>query len=215
MSDKIKDLAQKVANEIEETVGNKYGFHNITLDIVEDDFVISEEEKWSDYFYIRVSRSSFEVTSLKMKRKQSFSEITECCNTVVSILKKYSKHFDKIFGVKLETIQDFVDNVVTLLDSGIDKRYCIGKTEKTQNSWNNSERVDEYGLLFNPACFFSIEFDDDAKQYEGKSNMKFYCEWDRDTISPEILSKFLCDIVDVNKDYIQRCIDEMKENKDE
>ena len=210
MADKIRELTEKVASEIEGYL-ESYGVRDLEVAIVEDNFVVKEkDDHWSDDFYCRVNRSSFEVEQLRMKRKESLQRINECAQLVVNTLSVYAKDFDKIFGVKLETIDDFKKNVVQLLDSGIDKRYCIGKEVEDTNAWSLNKRTDEYGLLFNPACFCSIEFDDVAKQYEGKSNMKFYIEWDRNTISPEVLGKFLCDIVDVNKDYIQRCVDEGK-----
>lgn len=213
MADKIRELTDKVAKELEGYLEG-YGIRDLEVCIVEDNFVVKEKEDiYSDYFYIRINRSSFEVEDLKMKRKESLQRINDCAKLVVNTLSVYAEEFNNIFGVKLETINDFKKNVVQLLDSGIDKRYCIGKQEKRTASWSNNEIVDEYGILFNPSCFFSIEFDDDAKKYEGKSNMKFYCEWDRDTIEPEKMGKFLCEIVEVNKEYIERCIKEGKENK--
>ena len=102
-----------------------------------------------------------------------------------------------------------------LLESCIEKRYVIGKIVKSKSDWNNSERTDEYGIIFDPSGFLSIEFDDDDKKFNGKSNMKFYCEFDRDTIDPQVLGDFFCKIVDVNRDSIERYIEESKGKKDE
>ncbi len=214
MADKIRELTEKVAKELEGYLED-YGVRDLEVCIVEDNFVVKEkEDHWSSYFYCKVNRSSYEVEALEMKKKESLQRINDCAQLVVNTLSVHAKEFDNIFGVKLETIDDFKYSVVQLLDSGIDKRYCIGKVVKRQNSWSNNETFDEYGILFNPACFFSIEFDDEAKKNEEKSHMKFYCEWDRDTIDPEKMGKFLCDIVDVNKDYILRCIEEGKRKED-
>lgn len=68
-----------------------------------------------------------------MKRKESLQRINECAQLVVNTLSVYAKDFDKIFGVKLETIDDFKKNVVQLLDSGIDKRYCIGIVKESRD----------------------------------------------------------------------------------
>ena len=207
------------ADEIVENIKDDYSSirtHNIELAVVEDDFLLKEKEDYySRNFYMKINRSTYEVTKLELGAKYSLAEINNFCDRVVTILKKYGKDFDAVFGVKLETIEDFKKNVVMLLESCIEKRYVIGKIVKSESSWNNSERTDEYGIIFDPSGFLSIEFDDDDKKFNGKSNMKFYCEFDRDTIDPQVLGDFFCKIVDVNKDSIERYIEESKGKKDE
>ena len=133
MADKIRELTEKVAKEIEGYL-ESYGVRDLEVAIVEDNFVVKEkDDHWSDYFYCRVNRSSFEVEQLRMKRKESLQRINECAQLVVNTLSVYAKDFDKIFGVKLETIDDFKKNVVQLLDSGIDKRYCIGIVKESRD----------------------------------------------------------------------------------
>ena len=215
----MRDLIEKVKNEIVENIKDDYNSirtHNIELTVVEDDFLLKEKEDYySRNFYMKVNRSTYEVTKLELGAKYSLAEINNFCDRVVTILKKYGKDFDAIFGVKLETIEDFKKNVVMLLESCIEKRYVIGKIVKSESSWNNSERTDEYGIIFDPSGFLSIEFDDDDKKFNGKSNMKFYCEFDRDTIDPQVLGDFFCKIIDVNKDSIERYIEESKEKKND
>lgn len=130
----MRDLIEKVKSEIVENIKDDYSSirtHNIELAVVEDDFLLKEKEDYySRNFYMKVNRSTYEVTKLELGAKYSLAEINNFCDRVVTILKKYGKDFDAIFGVKLETIEDFKKNVVMLLESCIEKKICYWKNSK-------------------------------------------------------------------------------------
>lgn len=210
----MKELLEKVGKELYDYI-NASGIvkvgGSLTLSIVEDNFVIKEDRSYGDYLYMVVNRSTWEVDKISMGKQVSLKEINEFCKLIINALSVHAAEFDKVFGVKLESIEDFQNNVVKLLESGIDKRYVIGKKVKREKHWSDSQDYfDEYGIVFNPKDFFSIDFDRDDER-DGANNQKFYCEWARETIDAESLGLLLGKIVEKNKDIINRYIEEGKE----
>lgn len=211
----MKELLDKVGKEIYNYINDsgiiKVG-GSLTLSIVEDNFVIKEDRSYGDYLYMVINRSTWEVDKVSMGKQVSLKDINTFCQLIINALSVHATEFDEIFGVKLESIDDFKQNVVKLLESGIDKRYVIGKKVKRERShWQDSDYFDEYGIVFNPKDFFNIEFERDDEKYNNGENLKFYCEWRKDTIDAEALGNMLIKIVEKNKDIINKYIEEGKE----
>lgn len=216
MKDKIetvlgmRDLTLDVQNEIIETVGDDFSeIKNSELLIVEDDFVIKPNDNFYNNFYMKINRSSYEVVEVRTYNRYPLNKLNTICETIVNILHTHSTEFDKIFGVKLETIEDFINNVEMLLEAAIERRYVIGKI--VPRGYGDS--YDEYGIIFDPSCFFSIEYTDEDKKYYGKSKMRCYVEFDKETIEPKDLADFLIKIILKNKETINKYIEEGKDNE--
>ena len=90
----MRNLIEKVKNEIVENIKDDYSSirtHNIELAVVEDDFLLKEKEDYySRNFYMKVNRSTYEVTKLELGAKYSLAEINNFCDRVVTnlVLKK-------------------------------------------------------------------------------------------------------------------------------
>lgn len=217
MKDKIetvlgmRDLTLKVQNEIIEKIEDKMpDSKKCELSVIEDDFVLKPDNLNYNDFYIKINRSNYEVIQFRSYNKYSLSVINEICNNIVEILKQYETDFNKLFGIKLETIEDFEKHCKFLLDAAIEKRYVIGKIVKR----SYSDSYDEYGIVFEPSGFFDISFTDEDKQYYGKSKMRCYVEFDRETIDTQDLADFLIKIVEKNKETINKYIEEGKNDKE-
>lgn len=204
----IKELVDKVANELEELL-ESYNVRNLVVEILEDYFVVREKDTvYSDYFFCKLRRNDYEVVEIKMKKKESLQRINECATIIQNKLALYSEEFNKLFGISIKTLDELKENMKYLLDSAIDKNYKIGKEVKRE--W--SESKDFYGVVLNPSGFFDIVFTDEDKRYYNKSNMRFYCEFDRDTIDVDAMADFLCKIIDRNMDCLEKYYKEGLEN---
>lgn len=207
----IRDLTLEVQNKIIDKVNKD--FNDITrteLCIIDDDFVIKPEDSSYSHFYMKINRSNYEVLEFRTEKKYSLQVINEVVTNIIGILKEYEENFNKVFGIKLETIDDFVKHCEFLIDASIEKRYVIGKLVKR----SYSDSYDEYGIIFDPSCFFSIEYTDEDKKYYGKSHMRCYVEFDKDTIDTKELADFLIKIVLKNKETIEKYIEESKNEQD-
>ena len=203
----VKELISKVQEEIISTVNNEMpDIKNCELSIVEDDFILQPDNSHYSNTYIKINRSNYTVEEFRTYNRYSLSTINNVCKYIVDILMSHKLDFDKLFGVKLESVDDFIKNVEFLLDAGIEKRYVIGKIVK--RSYGDS--FDEYGIVFDPSCFFDISFTEEDKQYFGKSHMRCYIEFDKNTINTKDLADFLIKIVEKNKDTINKYVEEYK-----
>lgn len=204
----IKELVDKVASELEELL-ESYNVRNLIVEILEDYFVVREKDTvYSDYFFCKLRRNDYEVVEIKMKKKESLQKINECATIIQNKLALHSEEFNKLFGISIKTLDELKENMKYLLDSAIDKNYKIGKEVKRE--W--SESKDFYGVVLNPSGFFDIVFTDEDKRYYNKSNMRFYCEFDRDTIDVDAMADFLCKIIDRNMDCLEKYYKEGLEN---
>ena len=217
MKDKIetvlsmRDLTLKVQNEIIEKIGDKMpDSKKCELSVVEDDFVLMPDNSNYSNFYVKINRSNYEVIEFRSYNRYSLAVINEVCNEIVSVLKKYETDFNKLFGIKLETVEDFEKHCKFLLDAAIEKRYVIGMIKKR----GYGDSYDEYGIVFEPSGFFDISFTDEDKRYYDKSRMRCYIEFDKETIDTQDLADFLIKIVEKNKATIEKYIEEGKNGKD-
>ena len=136
MKEKLLEVQKKLYENLKDTY--KIWGNNVLFDIVNDDFVIKEDKDWGDYLYLKIDRKTFEVINIKAGKDISLKEINQLCEDVITIIKEFEEDFNKLFGVKLNTIEDFKENIKMLLDSAIDRKYVLGKTTKKKN-WEGKE----------------------------------------------------------------------------
>ena len=197
----MRDLIDKVAIDLKEKL-EEFNVRDLEVNVLEDYFVVKEKDTFfSDYFYCKVDRSNYEVVEIKMKRKESLQKINECAKIIVDELSAHAEDFNKLFGLSIKTLDDLKNNMVFLLDSAIDKNYRIGM-EVPSNNWSDTKYF--YGVSINPSGWFDISFTTEDKQSRNKENMRFYCEFEKDTIDVNVMADFLCKIIDKNIDCLEK-----------
>jgi hypothetical protein len=201
MKEQIKEIQKELYESLKDTY--KIWSNNVKFDIVEDDFIIKEDKDWGDYLYLKIDRKTYEIVEIKTAKNMALKEINNMCDSIVEILKKHEEKFNQIFGVKLNTIEDFKKNIKMLLDSAIDRKYVLGKTTKKKN-WDEKEYYNEYGLIFNPNGSLWFTFEDDTNKD------KFYIEFSPKFVDTELLSQLMINAVENNKVIIEKYLGESK-----
>ncbi len=202
MKEKILEIQKELYESLKETY--KVWSNNIKFDIVKDDFIIKEDKGWGDYLKIKIDRKSYEVIEINVNKTMPLKEINSMCDSIVGILKKHEEEFNKIFGVKLNTIDDFKENIKMLLDSAIDRKYVLGKTVK-KKTYDGEEYEKEYGLIFNPSGSLWFEFQDTNQED------RFYVDFSPKFVDTELLSQLMINAVENNKDTIEKYLNEKGE----